>query len=114
MAAGEHLSQTQFFHVSPEAFKPGDLVEPGHPRPDGSPSTHVYASTTRGRAKYWAQGRAQAGEPTDVYTYKVEPTGDFEHDPEGAHSGGSPEDLRTQAPLRIVRRLPGSTRRPGH
>lgn len=93
------------FHVSPRKFRPGELVEPGHPRPDGSPSTHVYLAGTRDRARYWALARSNVGEPAEIHTYSVEPTGETEPDPEDPGTG---QDFRTSSPVRVVRKMPGS------
>lgn len=102
MAASDHLSPGQFYHGSSHEFKPGDLVTPGHPPRMGAGradrSDHVYAASTPEIAS--AYGR---------HTYRVEPSGPVELDPELVSSyGGVPRNpalhthWRSAAPMRVT------------
>lgn len=111
MSASDHLSPQQFFHASPHAFEPGDMVEPGHNavfRYSGGIRDHlVWFTASRNNAVQWARSVGDAD--TDHqrgHVYEVEPTGHYSPDtnPTG------PREFESEHPLRVVRKV--SSHRP--
>ncbi len=93
-----------WYHATPEDFRTGDLIEPGHPAHyQDSPEEHVYFTDHPRRAEYWAGDIAEmADRPTGVY--EVEPTGPHESDPYSEDLwDGTGEDYRSRHPLRVIR-----------
>lgn len=104
MAASDHLSPGQFYHGSNHEFAPDDLVEPGHSPNIGAGradrSDHVYVASTPEHASAYGK-----------HTYRVEPTGSVDIDPELVATFGMPSrpelatHWRSSSPMRIVGRV---------
>jgi hypothetical protein len=111
-----------FYHGTTKRFSPGDLIQPASKVPDADRSStnyhesspdHVYMTRDPGRAADYA-GMRDDPQPEstrdDRYSvYQVEPTGQFERDPQhtGTVDGYDAEpDYRSTSPVRVVRRLP--------
>jgi hypothetical protein len=98
---GRWTSGEPAYHGTSAELKPGDLIEPGHEANfDVTAPGHVYFTDEAhyGAAVNHAKraARTKGGHP---HVYRVEPTGEAEHDPDYAVSGGS---FRTKQPLRVV------------
>lgn len=84
MAAQDNLSPPQFFHGTHAVLKPGDMIEPGHEaNSDVSIAGKVYFTPQLETARGYAFAGSFRGEKAGEYTYRVEPTGEHELDPDG-------------------------------
>lgn len=104
----EPLDPGPFFHGTAAALEPGDHLTAGHRSNYRSEvvMSHVYFTALKdgaGLAAELAVGLARgAGEP---HVYRVEPTGDFEDDPnvtDRKFPGNPTRSFRTREPLRIL------------
>ncbi|MFN8074077.1 MAG: NAD(+)--rifampin ADP-ribosyltransferase [Kineosporiaceae bacterium] len=101
------LDDGPFFHGTKAALRPGDLLAAGY-RSNYRPEivmNHVYFTSRvegAGLAAEIAVMLAEAGEP---HVYEVEPTGEFEDDPnvtDKKFPGNPTRSYRSSDPLRIV------------
>ena len=110
------LDDGPFFHGTTAALQPGDLLRSGFPsnyRPE-IVMNHVYFTALRDGAGLAAEVAVElAGSAATPHVYEVEPTGDFENDPnvtDKKFPGNPTRSYRTAAPLRVVRELDDWTR----
>lgn len=110
----EALDDGPFFHGTATQLAPGDLLTAGFPsnyRPDVM-MNHVYFTALRDGAGLAAELAVELRGGTP-HVYEVEPTGDFENDPnvtDKKFPGNPTRSFRTTAPLRIVREVDDWTR----
>lgn len=104
------LDDGPFFHGTKAALSAGDLLIAGH-RSNYRPEivmNHVYFTAIvdgAGLAAEVAVALAGDGEP---HVYEVEPTGEFENDPnvtDKKFPGNPTRSYRSSAPLRVVREV---------
>ena len=93
-----------FFHGTKAELEPGDLLEPGRPSNFGqrAEANFIYLTSTLDAATWGAELALGEG-PGRIY--EVEPTGEFEDDPnltDKKFPGNPTRSYRTRAPLRIV------------
>jgi len=85
MAATDNLNPHQFYHGSDHKFGRGAMVKPGHaPLNSPSPEEHAYFARTPEEAEGYGR-----------YVHAVNPTGDYEDDPNAQGA------LRSRDPLRV-------------
>lgn len=98
------------YHGTRAHLRPGDLIKPGHAAnfgPTPRSANFVYFARTLDAA-IWGAELAAGEEPGRIYL--VEPTGDFENDPNLTNMrfrGNPTKSFRSRAPLRVVGELQG-------
>jgi hypothetical protein len=108
----ELLDEGPFFHGTKARLHPGDLLTAGF-RSNYRPEivmNHVYFTALRDGAGLAAELAAGDGDPR---VYQVEPTGDFENDPNVTDKklpGNPTRSYRSTAPIRIVGEITDWTR----
>lgn len=106
------LDDGPFFHGTKARLAAGDLLSPGfhsNYRPEVV-MNHIYFTAIRDGAGLAAELAAGDGEPR---VYAVEPTGEFENDPnvtDKKFAGNPTRSYRSTAPLRIVSEIDDWTR----
>lgn len=80
------------YHGSKADFRPGDLVEPGHPGNFVRRMTHVYAATTPEGARQYGSGKV----------YEVSPLGPIGHRRDAKAENGY---YASEWPLKVIRRV---------
>lgn len=112
----EPLDAGPFFHGTVAALRPGDELTAGH-RSNYRPEivmNHVYFTALRDGAGLAAEIAVElAGAAAAPHVYEVEPTGDFENDPnvtDKKFPGNPTRSYRTAATLRVVREVRDWTR----
>ncbi len=101
------LDEGPFFHGTKASLRVGDLLTPGFPsnyRPEIT-MNHVYFTAVKDGAGLAAEIAPVPGEP---HVYVVEPTGEFEDDPnvtDKKFPGNPTQSYRTRSPLRVVGEL---------
>jgi rifampin ADP-ribosylating transferase len=110
------LETGPFFHGTKTDLGIGDLLSAGfhsNYRPEVV-MNHIYFTAVADGAGLAAELAAGSGEPR---VYEVEPTGDFEDDPnvtDKKYPGNPTRSYRSSAPLRVIREVTDWTRlRPG-
>ncbi|MCX8559562.1 NAD(+)--rifampin ADP-ribosyltransferase [Mycolicibacterium mucogenicum] len=109
---GEVLDEGPFFHGTKADLQVGDQLTAGF-RSNYRPEVvmnHVYFTALRDGAGLAAELAAGDGTPR---VYEVEPTGEFENDPnvtDKKFPGNPTRSYRTRAPLRIVSEVTDWTR----
>lgn len=98
------LDSGPFYHGTKADLKVEDLLEPGYSSNYGErkQANYVYLTATL-NAAIWGAELAVGDEPGRIYI--VEPTGDFENDPnltDKKFPGNPTRSYRTQHPLRVV------------
>jgi rifampin ADP-ribosylating transferase len=99
---------TRFFHGTKADLKPGDLIEPGRDAnfgKAGRTANHVYFAGTLDAAT-WGAELARGDDRARIYF--VEPTGQFEDDPNLTNKkfpGNPTRSYRSRAPLRVTGEL---------
>ncbi|ALG86918.1 NAD(+)--rifampin ADP-ribosyltransferase [Gordonia phthalatica] len=107
------LDDGPFFHGTKAALRVGDLLTAGfrsNYRPDVV-MNHIYFTALRDGAGLAAELACGDGEPR---VYRVEPTGDFENDPnvtDKKFPGNPTRSYRSTEPLRIVEEIDDWQRR---
>lgn len=111
-------SQTRYFHGTRAALRPGDLLSAGH-RSNYRPEitmNHVYFTARRDGGGLAAEIAAMLGpEGSLPHVYRVEPTGEFEDDPnvtDKKFPGNPTLSYRSTAPLQILEEVTEWTRLP--
>ena len=104
MAGTDDLSSQRFYHGTKADLKPGDLIEPGYNSNYGKrkQAAYVYLTATLDAATWGAELAVGEGPGR---TYRVEPTGPFEDDPnltDKRFPGNPTRSYRTQEPLQVV------------
>ncbi|MFC4137843.1 MULTISPECIES: NAD(+)--rifampin ADP-ribosyltransferase [unclassified Microbacterium] len=100
----ETLDDGPFFHGTKADLQPGDLLTAGF-RSNYRPEivmNHIYFTALRDGAGLAAELAAGDGEPR---VYRVEPTGDFENDPnvtDKKFPGNPTRSYRSTEPLRVL------------
>lgn len=108
----EALDEGPFYHGTKADLKAGDLLTPGF-RSNYKPEivmNHIYFTALRDGAGLAAELAAGEGEPR---VYLVEPTGDFENDPnvtDKKFPGNPTRSYRSTEPLRILGEVTDWTR----
>ena len=107
----EPLDQGPFFHGTKAALQPGDLLTPGYAsnyRPEVI-MNHIYFTSLidgAGLAAEVAVLRSETDDPSaQPHVYEVEPTSDFEDDPnvtDKKFPGNPTRSYRSTAPLRVI------------
>jgi rifampin ADP-ribosylating transferase len=112
----EPLDDGPFFHGTIADLRVGDLLTAGYPsnyRPE-IVMNHVYFTALKNGAGLAAEIAAElAGNSAQPRVYAVEPTGEFENDPnvtDKKFPGNPTRSYRTAAPLRIVGEVTDWTR----
>ncbi|OBK75081.1 NAD(+)--rifampin ADP-ribosyltransferase [Mycobacterium sp. 1164985.4] len=106
------LEKGPFFHGTKADLKPGDLLTAGFPsnyRPEIL-MNHIYFTALRDGAGLAAELAAGDGMPR---VYVVEPTGEFEDDPnvtDKKFPGNPTRSYRSREPLRVVEEVHDWTR----
>ncbi|MEO3940058.1 NAD(+)--rifampin ADP-ribosyltransferase [Paenarthrobacter nicotinovorans] len=106
------LDEGPFFHGTKADLREGDLLSAGF-RSNYRPEVvmnHIYFTALRDGAGLAAELAAGDGEPR---VYAVEPTGDFENDPnvtDKKFPGNPTRSYRSSAPLRVIGEVTGWTR----
>ena len=105
--AGEVLDFGPFYHGTKASLRPGDLIEPGF-RSNYSEKTanFVYLTATLDAAIWGAE---LAAGNVQGRIYLVEPTGEFENDPnltDKRFPGNPTRSYRTRQPLRVLGEAP--------
>lgn len=110
------LDAGPFFHGTVADLRAGDLLTAGHPSNYRSEivMNHVYFTALRDGAGLAAEVAAELadGDPAPR-VYVVEPTGDFENDPnvtDKKFPGNPTRSYRTAEPLSIIREVTDWTR----
>lgn len=110
------LDDGPFFHGTTAALQPGDLLTAGFPsnyRPE-IVMNHVYFTALRDGAGLAAELAAElASGEAEPHVYRVEPTGEFENDPnvtDKKFPGNPTRSYRTARPLRVVEEVHDWTR----
>ena len=100
------LDPGPFFHGTKAQMKIGELLEPQNPSNfQDKKANYIYFTATLDAAKWGAE--LAAGDMQERI-YIVEPTGDFENDPnltDKRFSGNPTRSYRAHTPLRIVAEL---------
>ncbi len=115
MAVEREVVEWLHYHGTRADLRPGDLVEPGHLANHGAPdrrANFVYFTRTLD-ASIWGAELAAGDSPPRIYV--VEPTGEFEDDPnltDMRFRGNPTKSFRSREPLRVVRELDGWTGHP--
>ncbi|MFJ6069604.1 NAD(+)--rifampin ADP-ribosyltransferase [Streptomyces sp. NPDC093065] len=108
----EVLDEGPFFHGTKAELRVGDHLTAGFPsnyRPE-IVMNHIYFTALRDGAGLAAELAAGDGEPR---VYAVEPTGEFENDPnvtDRKFPGNPTRSYRSREPIRIVGEVTGWTR----
>ncbi|MFD5440943.1 NAD(+)--rifampin ADP-ribosyltransferase [Streptomyces tendae] len=108
----EVLDEGPFFHGTKADLRVGEHLTAGFPsnyRPE-IVMNHIYFTALRDGAGLAAELAAGDGEPR---VYAVEPTGEFEHDPnvtDKKFPGNPTRSYRSTAPLRVVGEVTDWTR----
>lgn len=108
----EALDHGPFFHGTKADLRPGEMLTAGF-RSNYRPEivmNHIYFTALPGGAGLAAELAPGDREPR---VYEVEPTGDFENDPnvtDKKFPGNPTRSYRSSAPLRIVREVTEWTR----
>lgn len=103
----ETLDEGPFFHGTKAALQPGDLLSAGfnsNYRPEVV-MNHIYFTALTDGAGLAAEVAALDGQP---HVYEIEPTGDYENDPnvtDRKFPGNPTRSYRSTAPLRILREV---------
>ena len=103
----ELLDDGPFFHGTKAKLSPGDLLTAGYSsnyRPEVI-MNHIYFTAIIDGAGLAAQVAALDGTP---HVYEVEPTGDFEDDPnvtDKKFPGNPTRSYRSTEPLRVIREV---------
>lgn len=112
----EAMDDGPFFHGTTAALRSGDLFSPGFPsnyRPEIL-MNHIYFTALRDGAGLAAELAAElAGSGASPHVYRVEPTGEFENDPnvtDKKFPGNPTRSYRSRDPLRIVEEVHDWTR----
>lgn len=106
-AMTDALEEGPFFHGTKAQLEVGDLLRAGfnsNYRPEVV-MNHIYFTALTDGAGLAAEITALDGEP---HVYEVEPTGDFENDPnvtDKKFPGNPTRSYRSTAPLRVVREV---------
>ena len=106
------LDEGPFFHGTKAQLKPGELLSAGH-RSNYRPEVimnHIYFTALRDGAGLAAEVAALDGTP---HVYEVEPTGEFENDPnvtDKKFPGNPTRSYRSTQPLRVIREVDDWTR----
>jgi len=106
------LDEGPFFHGTKAQLKPGDLLSAGY-RSNYRPEVimnHIYFTALRDGAGLAAEVAALDGTP---HVYEVEPTGEFENDPnvtDKKFPGNPTRSYRSTQPLRVIREVDDWTR----
>ena len=106
------LDTGPFFHGTKAELGVGDLLTPGF-RSNYRPAivmNHIYFTALRDGAGLAAELAAEAGAP---WVYRVEPTGEFENDPnvtDKKFPGNPTRSYRSSEPLRVVELVDDWTR----
>lgn len=115
-SAEEPLDEGPFFHGTIAVLHAGDLLTAGRPsnyRPEVV-MNHIYFTALPDGAGLAAELAAElAGGDAQPHVYEVEPTGEFEDDPnvtDKKFPGNPTRSYRSSAPLRIVDEVTGWTR----
>ena len=112
MAVNEELDQGPFFHGTKAELRPGDHLTAGF-RSNYRPEivmNHIYFTALRDGAGLAAELAAGDGAPR---VYLVEPTGEFENDPnvtDKKFPGNPTRSYRSRDPLRVVAEVTDWTR----
>lgn len=112
MPVNEAMGEGPFFHGTKADLRIGDLLTAGFPsnyRPE-IVMNHIYFTALRDGAGLAAELAPGDGEPR---VYVVEPTGEFENDPnvtDKKFPGNPTRSYRSRAPLRIVGEVTDWTR----
>lgn len=107
------LEKGPFYHGTKADLKPGDLLTAGFPsnyRPEIL-MNHIYFTALRDGAGLAAELAAGDGAPR---VYLVEPTGEFEDDPnvtDKKFPGNPTRSYRSREPLRVIEEVHDWTRR---
>ena len=100
------LDKGPFFHGTKAELKIGDLLEPlNRSNYQDKKSNYIYFTATLNAAKWGAELAASEGKER---IYIVEPTGDFENDPnltDKRFPGNPTRSYRSASPLKIVAEL---------
>lgn len=106
------LDEGPFFHGTKAQLKPGELLSAGY-RSNYRPEVimnHIYFTALRDGAGLAAEVAALDGTP---HIYEVEPTGEFENDPnvtDKKFPGNPTRSYRSTQPLRVIREVDDWTR----
>ena len=105
----EPLDAGPFFHGTKAELNPGDLLEAGRTSNFGERKTanFIYLTATMDAA-IWGAELAVGDGPGRIY--QVEPTGEFENDPnltDQRFPGNPTRSYRTRDPLRVVAEVTG-------
>lgn len=101
------LDPGPFFHGTKAMLQPGELLTAGHPsnyRPEIL-MNHIYFTALKDGAGLAAEVAALDGTP---HVYQVEPTGEFENDPnvtDKKFPGNPTRSYRSAKPLRVIREV---------
>ena len=112
MAVNEELDEGPFFHGTKAELRPGDHLTAGF-RSNYRPEivmNHIYFTALRDGAGLAAELAAGDGAPR---VYLVEPTGEFENDPnvtDKKFPGNPTRSYRSRDPLRVVAEVTDWTR----
>jgi hypothetical protein len=110
----QEVTEWTHYHGTRADLRPGDLIKPGHAANFGATpraANFVYFARTLDAA-IWGAELAAGEKPGRIYL--VEPTGEFEDDPNLTNMrfrGNPTKSFRSRAPLRVVGELQGW---PGH
>ncbi|RNF38833.1 NAD(+)--rifampin ADP-ribosyltransferase [Planococcus salinus] len=100
------LDHGPFFHGTKAALMIGDLLAPQHlSNYQDKKSNYIYFTATLDAAK-WGAELAASNSPERIYI--VEPTGDFENDPnltDKRFPGNPTRSYRSKSPLKIIAEL---------
>ncbi len=108
----EVLDDGPFFHGTKAQLRPGELLAAGFPsnyRPEII-MNHIYFTALRDGAGLAAEIAGMDGTP---HVYEVEPTGEFENDPnvtDKKFPGNPTRSYRSTQPLRVIREVHDWTR----
>ena len=101
------LDNGPFYHGTKASLSPGDLLEPGFRSNYSEKSANFVYLTATLDAAIW--GAELAAGDARGRVYLVEPTGDFENDPnltDQKFPGNPTRSYRTRAPLRVLGEVP--------
>lgn len=96
-----------YLHGTRADLAPGDLLSPGIGANFGQELSHIYFTQTLDAAA-WGAELAVGDAPGRIYV--VEPTGEFEDDPnltDKRFPGNPTRSFRSRSPIRVVRELDG-------
>jgi rifampin ADP-ribosylating transferase len=104
LAAVDDLNSQRFYHGTKADLKPGDLITPGYNSNFGrrKEAAYVYLTATLDAAT-WGAELAIGDVPGRIYI--VEPTGQFEDDPnltDKKFPGNPTKSYRSRHPLRVT------------